>query len=329
MKQLISIIVPVYNSELYLDTCLKSLITQSYDQLEIILVNDGSTDNSKEICEKWQQNDSRIRIINQNNQGSSSARNAGINCAKGEWILFVDSDDMLANNAINDLFEYSAGVDVVSFGWSVIDSYGKILDNVVPDDVSHGDEENLLNQIVSGPLQNYFWSYLFSKKLIDSFVLKYGTLFDERYALFEDAISLQRLIRSCHFKVRYLPKTIYFYRQNFFSLSHKRNSQTAFNGIRAIRELQSMTVSKSIKSLWNANLIEMYLYCEELIPYKFSVKNFKLHLCIVFNICSLLICSAYHSVSIKLCIKMLLTVLGLYSPLLFFFRKIQLISQNK
>ena len=92
---MISIIVPVYNTEKYLSACIDSILKQSFKNFELILVNDGSTDNSKIICDEYAKTDSRIRVVNTENQGVSAARNTGITCSRGEYICFVDSDDTL------------------------------------------------------------------------------------------------------------------------------------------------------------------------------------------------------------------------------------------
>lgn len=94
----ISVIIPVYNSEKYLEYCLASVLLQKYKNLDIICVNDGSTDNSLEILRKFATKDNRIKIVNQNNQGQSVARNNGMKLAEGEWISFVDSDDWINEN---------------------------------------------------------------------------------------------------------------------------------------------------------------------------------------------------------------------------------------
>ena len=94
----VSIIVPVYNIEKYLAKCLDSLINQTLEDIEIICVNDGSTDNSAEILNEYAQKDCRIKIINQDNAGLSAARNTGINAANGEYIGYVDSDDWIDLN---------------------------------------------------------------------------------------------------------------------------------------------------------------------------------------------------------------------------------------
>jgi len=98
----ISIIVPVYNVEKYLKRCLDSITKQTYSNIEILLVNDGSTDNSGEICNNYSNNDDRIRVIHKKNGGLSDARNIGLEAAKGEYVLFIDSDDYISENACEE-----------------------------------------------------------------------------------------------------------------------------------------------------------------------------------------------------------------------------------
>lgn len=101
---LISVVVPIYNVEKYLNECIESIVNQTYNNLEIILVNDGSTDNCAKICDDWINKDERIRVIHKENGGLSSARNAGIDVAKGEYINFIDSDDFISNDFIEFLY---------------------------------------------------------------------------------------------------------------------------------------------------------------------------------------------------------------------------------
>lgn len=95
MKGLISVIVPVYNTEKYLDRCIQSILSQTYSNIEILLIDDGSTDSSGAICDKYAEQDSRVRVFHKANGGASTARNMGLDNAKGEWIAFVDSDDWI------------------------------------------------------------------------------------------------------------------------------------------------------------------------------------------------------------------------------------------
>lgn len=102
-KILVSVIVPIYNSEKYIQRCIESILNQSYKNLEIILVNDGSTDDSLKICEKYSEKDDRIRVVNQKNSGVSLTRNMGIELSSGEYIMFVDSDDYIESTMIEDM----------------------------------------------------------------------------------------------------------------------------------------------------------------------------------------------------------------------------------
>ena len=111
---MISIIIPVFNSAAYLDDCLNSIVSQSYTDFELIIINDGSTDGSGQICDDWGRKDSRVRVIHQVNQGVSAARNHGIKVAKGEFITFVDSDDWIDKDYLLKLVSVETADLVVS-----------------------------------------------------------------------------------------------------------------------------------------------------------------------------------------------------------------------
>lgn len=116
---MISIIIPVYNVQTYLDECVNSIVSQSYCNLEIILVDDGSTDSSGKMCDLWLEKDSRIKVVHKLNGGLSSARNTGIEVAKGDYIAFVDSDDFvdkLMYESLLNILEKTSDIDVASCG---------------------------------------------------------------------------------------------------------------------------------------------------------------------------------------------------------------------
>lgn len=117
---MISVIVPVYNAEKYLDKCLSSIINQTYFELEIILINDGSTDSSRLICEKYKQMDGRIILVNKNNEGLVRARKDGVRIARGEYITFVDADDWLDITTYDKVYEETA--DIIAYG--LVEEYG-------------------------------------------------------------------------------------------------------------------------------------------------------------------------------------------------------------
>jgi glycosyltransferase involved in cell wall biosynthesis len=110
---MISVIVPVYNAEKYLDECVRSILGQSYRDVELILVDDGSTDASPSLCDAYQEMDGRVRALHQENGGVSAARNAGLRAARGEWIGFCDCDDYILPGMYEDMLAAGAGADVI------------------------------------------------------------------------------------------------------------------------------------------------------------------------------------------------------------------------
>ena len=118
-KYRLSIIVPVYNAEDYLDRCLVSILEQSFSSYEVILVDDGSDDSSPLICDRYSATDPRFRTIHKKNGGVSSARNAGLDIAKGEYVMFVDSDAALLPDSLEMMFENVTGEDIAVGGYTV------------------------------------------------------------------------------------------------------------------------------------------------------------------------------------------------------------------
>ena len=133
MEELISVIIPVYNVNKYLNKCIGSIVNQTYKNLEIILVDDGSTDNSGEICDEWKQKDSRIKVIHKKNGGQASARNCGIDISKGKYIMFLDADDYIDQNYLLTLVSVAEKhmCDVVCSGQYKVKEDGEIIDSII------------------------------------------------------------------------------------------------------------------------------------------------------------------------------------------------------
>lgn len=127
MHPIISVIVPIYNAELYLVRCIESMIHQTYCALQIILINDGSTDNSLAIAEKFAAQDKRIEVYSQSNQGQSAARNNGLQHAIGEYLSFVDADDYLDCDFYETLITHSSLQDIIHFGFRRVTTDGQLL----------------------------------------------------------------------------------------------------------------------------------------------------------------------------------------------------------
>jgi len=169
---LVSIIVPVYNSEKYLHRCLKSIINQTYQNIEILLIDDGSTDNSGKICDDYAWNDKRIKVIHTENNGPAAARNKGIDNSKGEFIFFLDSDDFIENNAIKLLIEnyQRTKADII------IGDFLKIKDDNISDS-GHNAVFSSSKLLSEQDIIDYVRCYLKKPNRFPLFVYSWGRLF--------------------------------------------------------------------------------------------------------------------------------------------------------
>lgn len=156
----ISIIVPVYKVEQYLSKCIESILSQSFPDWELLLIDDGSPDKSGEICDEYSLKDSRIRVFHKVNGGVSSARNFGLEESEGEWIVFVDSDDWLPKTALNDL--YIASNDECDI---VLGTYDRNF-RIYSDEAISADEYSI--RLLSGQIHSAPWARLFRKTLFAS-----------------------------------------------------------------------------------------------------------------------------------------------------------------
>ncbi|MCZ2085285.1 MAG: glycosyltransferase [Flavobacteriales bacterium] len=180
VKPVISVIVPLYNVERYLATCIESIQNQTLKDIEIILVNDGSPDTSGEIAEAFAKKDNRIKVIHKNNGGLSSARNEGLLMAKGCYISFIDSDDWIDPTMLKDLYlAAQKGVaDIVVSG--VIVEYtkenSKVVDNVPANIINNNRDEfgNLFWELKKMKLSNYAWNKLYKTSFINNNELKFS-----------------------------------------------------------------------------------------------------------------------------------------------------------
>ena len=130
-EELISVVVPVYNSEKWLGRCIKSILNQSYKNIELILVNDGSEDNSKQICVEYKEKDNRIKLIDQKNSGVSAARNSGIASSCGKYLMFVDSDDFLEEKMINNMHDEIMKYDMCTCNYFTIINGNKSVKSMI------------------------------------------------------------------------------------------------------------------------------------------------------------------------------------------------------
>ena len=216
---MISVIVPVYNVESYLEECLDSLKNQTYTDIEVILVNDGSIDNSQAICELYCEQDSRFHLINQKNQGQSAARNHGVNASIGELITFVDSDDVLSIKYLEVLNRYmKEDIDLVECNYRATRSvFNKLKEAENIQILFYGNsEESVINSC------NYGASYspvckLYRRKLLEDFPFLTGVIYEDIY----HGVGVLKFIR----KMVRLDYVGYYYRKRSNSTMHKQFSK--------------------------------------------------------------------------------------------------------
>lgn len=215
---MVSIIVPVYNVAQYLSKCIESILEQSYTDFELILVNDGSSDNSLEICKVYSQRDNRIVLIDKPNGGVSTARNVGILASKGEYITFVDSDDYLRKDFIEALITgVNDEIDLVVAGVT------RVQDEVFsefkfPDKEFAENDYDLLFSKYQLHKHGSPWGKLFKSSIIN----KDGIEFKSNIHLGEDIIFVFYYITRCR-KIRLIDNPGYFYLQRSGSLTTKLN----------------------------------------------------------------------------------------------------------
>jgi glycosyltransferase involved in cell wall biosynthesis len=261
----ISIIVPIFNTEQYLDRCIQSLVNQTESTIEIILVNDGSSDSSRNICNMWAQKDSRIRVIHKNNEGVTIARKTGVESASGEWICFVDSDDELPVNSIHTLFIHTGdSIDIVTGSikytgrkkWPFKYYYKEL-------NALQYTKSLLRYKIYGGPVAR-----LIRKELFDSFIFDIPA----NITIGEDFIMNIRLGQKAK-RIILLPEIVYHYiwrKNSALSNSHNfmRNNKTVMNNLLAM----------SIRSEYRVILKNSILYYYYVNQWKFIKSIVKLHL---------------------------------------------------
>lgn len=162
---MVSVIIPIYNTEAYLEECIESVVNQTYKELEIILINDGSTDNSGLICKKWKERDCRIQYIEKENEGQGIARNLGITLATGEYIIFVDSDDYLDKNLISKVYPYISNQDADICVYAHNGIGDKLDKRILEFDLEQGRNINENKELFSR-MTPILWDKMFSAKLI-------------------------------------------------------------------------------------------------------------------------------------------------------------------
>lgn len=263
---LISIVVPIYNVEKYLDKCINSLIKQTYAYIEIILVDDGSIDNCPAICDKWKEKDSRIIVIHKENGGLSDARNTGIEIAKGTYICFIDSDDYVDETYVEKLYNAieDNNVNISQCGIDYINDEHKTIKSI-------GYDRNCLlsgRKIIEDSCNEHYienevvWNRLYKTSLFETIKFPKGKLHEDEYTTY-------KLLYNEN-NIAIVPENLYKYRQSNNSIMRSKYSLKKFNDfkeaynekINYFKERNDIVVYDMVIRSYLSNLSNIYIKIE-------------------------------------------------------------------
>lgn len=259
----ISIIVPVYNAEKYLSSCLDSIINQSYTYFELLLIDDGSTDDSGLICDEYAKKDNRIRVFHKQNGGVSSARNLGLDNAKEDWIAFCDSDDYVNPNWLEiyvSLISTNSVVDIacqgmLKTGLCVSSDYCKGFEY-------YGGAKEAIMLLKQSSLLGYIWNKIFKKSIIVNNSLR----FDENITFMEDEEFILKYFRYCNF-VACTERIGYNYVIFFSNINQKYGkidnfyvSLSNFKSVRCIFKTEHNQIYQSYLNILTNSFFASYLF---------------------------------------------------------------------
>lgn len=255
-QELVSIIIPIYNVKPYLQMCMDSVLRQSYSNLEIILVNDGSTDGSEEIAERYIERDKRVSLIHQVNMGLSAARNTGIRKSTGKYIYLLDSDDMLHPQAIESmvyLMQKECG-DIVIGNFKYIEEEENPLQSI-PIDLSRIEDLNTKRVLTgkdflleTGNLLNVVaWGKLYKRETFDLIEYPVGRLHEDRYVTYKILYPLTKVV--------VIEEQHYYYRKRNNSITSQKNMERRIRDtLAAYEEAIEFYGEKSDYILWAYSL---------------------------------------------------------------------------
>ena len=241
---LISVIVPVYNVDNYLRKCIDSLIVQTLKDIEIILVNDGSTDESIDICEEYKLKDNRIKVIHKENGGLSDARNKGIDIAKGKYISFVDSDDWINPQMLEKLYILASKYEADIVQGDYIKAYDEdIIVNNMSENIIKYNAEQILDELYSG---NYtknivVWNKIYKRELFNDIRFPKGKLHEDEFTTYKILHKANLIIDSN------IP--IYYYRQREGSIMNSDFNIKRLDLLEALKERKEYFIQNGLGKL--------------------------------------------------------------------------------
>lgn len=255
MEELVTIVVPVYKVEKYIDRCIKSILNQTYKNLEIILVDDGSPDNCGKICENYAQKDKRIKVVHKENGGLSDARNAGISISNGKYISFIDSDDYIDPEYIELLYKTikKDKSDMAISSHKVIYENGTVLEKATKEESILKPKEVLKRILYDDGIDLSAWAKLYKIELFKEIRYPKGRLF-------EDAATTYKLVDKCE-KISIISRSTYNYIIRGNSITNVNFSEKKMDLIISTEEMCNYVKKKypDLEEATNRRLMYAYL----------------------------------------------------------------------
>lgn len=256
MTDLVSIIIPIYKVEEFLEECVNSVLNQTYTNLEIILVDDGSPDSCPSICDNFEKKENRIKVIHKQNGGLSSARNVGIDLATGQWIMFFDSDDVLHPSTIERLLN---GVKTNQNCKVAACTYQKFDKNYLFENYSNPSYQIMTyDEYVHVPLNIIACAKLYKTELFKTIRFPLGKLHEDEFTTWKVLVQSEKIL--------YLPEPLYFYRQRVGSIMAKKTQKNFDNALEALFE--RMEYFKN-----NGNVYQYLFACNNIVDIYYLIKN--------------------------------------------------------
>lgn len=232
----ISVIVPVYNNQFFIKKCIDSILNQTLNEIEIILINDGSSDGTHEICEDIAQKNEKINYINKKNEGVSRTRNLGISLAKGEYIAFVDSDDYIDSKTFEKMYDKIKNKDLVIIGFNYVDENNNIKNVKLPPNLKNKEEYMEIKHDIFG----YTWNKLYKKEII----LENKIFFPTDTSMCEDFVFNYKYFNYIQ-KIESIQEALYFYYDNPNGLT--KNYKKIFEVFKSFDEIINFDIKTKNK----------------------------------------------------------------------------------
>ena len=275
----VSIIIPIYNVEKYIEKCLNTIINQTYKNIEIILIDDGSTDKSSNICDKYSKIDERIKVIHKQNEGVSIARNDGIELSTGKYIVFIDPDDYVSKNHIETLYSCINinNVDLVISNAIDVTEDGRELEVAQKTDM-YMDREQCLEALLSGEsFAHVCWGNIYKRELLKD------CRFNHKYRIAEDLDFLYRYISRIN-SAYFLSKNTYYWLKRYGSATNSQYSEKwndeleIWNSIIVKTRMQDNNLyKKAIEGYIRTHLSQVKRFSLDKEPIKIFKRNIKIY----------------------------------------------------